>query len=270
MVKSKLLMWLLVATTTYTIVPHHPSSARRKKKHTRIRPRRLKQRTIRRKTTRPRNIRAIKRKNRLVRRQIKLYQQETDTRLSTVIMFDLHGVLTKTNLMRAAKKFLKIPHKIHFLKSAWQGELARCISTADPEYQREMVKTLNQQTIQPAVVSIVKELKDNGYKLILFSNICPQALDNLREDPDFAYLFSLFDAFALNGIQTDFSDKPSPKAFAHAKKIALQVNPRADSFILIDDTKSHLLAAQKYGIKSIHFKSEHQLRKVLTCMHFLR
>jgi len=92
-------------------------------------------------------------------------------------------------------------------------------------------------------VSIVKDLKKNGFKIYILSNYIEAAFDYIRKNNDF---LSLFDGKIISGLEK--VNKPDKKIYEILiKRYAL--NPK--ECVFIDDVKPFLRPAKKLGMKVI-------------------
>lgn len=190
----------------------------------------------------------------------------------TIILFDLHGVLAELDMRTCLKNFWHIPNKFRFLRSALKKSLARDLASydvADPDtrkYRRTTINTLNSQKVDEEVLAIVEKLKQRGYRLILFSNIGCDALNELKKDSSFAQLLDHFDGLAISCADNNYTSKPYVQAYNHARKVAREVHPDAKKFVLIDNKRRNISSSGMHGIL---FRSAQQLQADLQALHIL-
>jgi len=105
-------------------------------------------------------------------------------------------------------------------------------------------------------VELFKQLKDNGkYKIYALTNWSAETFPIALERYDF---LNWFDGIVVSG--TEKMRKPNP---AFYQLLLDRYNTKAEEALFIDDNLRNVLAAQKMGIKSIHFSSAEQLKKEL-------
>jgi 2-haloacid dehalogenase len=111
-------------------------------------------------------------------------------------------------------------------------------------------------------VELLKKLKASGrYKIYALTNWSAETFPVALERYDF---LSWFDGLVVSG--TEKMRKPAPE-FYQILLDRYQVNPGEALFI--DDNYRNILAAEKIGIKSIHFTSSAQLEAELKGLELL-
>jgi|ERR1700754_1425566 len=111
-------------------------------------------------------------------------------------------------------------------------------------------------------VDILKQLKASGrYKIYALTNWSAETFPVALERYDF---LGWFDGIVVSG--TEKMRKPAPE-FYQILLDRYQVNPAEALFI--DDNYRNIVAAEKIGIKSIHFTSSEQLEAELKGMEVL-
>ncbi|MCR8558035.1 HAD family phosphatase [Mucilaginibacter sp. BJC16-A38] len=111
-------------------------------------------------------------------------------------------------------------------------------------------------------VEIFKELKQTGkYKIYALTNWSAETFPLALERFEFLHWF---DGIVVSG--TEKMRKPAPEFY----QILLDRHDvKAEDALFIDDNYRNILAAEKLGIKSIHFTSAEELRKKLLSMNVL-
>ena len=105
-------------------------------------------------------------------------------------------------------------------------------------------------------VDIFKQLKESGkYKIYALTNWSAETLDIAKSEYDF---LGWFDGMAVSGLEK--TRKPFPD-FYQILFDRFNINPAEALFI--DDNQRNILAAEKLGLPSIHFKSAEELKDVL-------
>jgi len=112
------------------------------------------------------------------------------------------------------------------------------------------------------VVEIFKQLKEGGqYKIYALTNWSAETFPVAFERFEF---LKWFDGVVVSGAEK--MRKPTP-GFYHILLDRYQVNP--DTALFIDDNYRNILAAEKLGIKCIHFTSAEQLQSELEKLNLL-
>jgi 2-haloacid dehalogenase len=105
-------------------------------------------------------------------------------------------------------------------------------------------------------VELFKQLKENGrYKIYALTNWSAETFPIALERYDF---LNWFDGIVVSG--TEKMRKPNP---AFYQLLLDRYHAKAEEALFIDDNLRNVLAAQKMGIKSIHFSSAEQLKAEL-------
>jgi 2-haloacid dehalogenase len=111
-------------------------------------------------------------------------------------------------------------------------------------------------------VEIFKQLKDSGrYKIYALTNWSAETFPIALQRYDF---LNWFDGIVVSG--TEKMRKPVP-AFYQLLLDRYHVKP--EEALFIDDNLRNVLAAEKLGIRSIHFQSSEQLREHLAALNIL-
>lgn len=194
---------------------------------------------------------------------------------SSIITFDIHGVLFKADWPKIAK--LVWAHKktgslIFYIFNPWfiydlaqmlkkGAVLEKCIdhlSGRHPYFAKHknfILLIANTQKPIPPMLELVKTLKSHGYTLHIFSNIGTILYKDLSYQ--FPMPFSLFDdAYTPDG----FASKAHPEAFTHYLE---RYNPHNKQVIFIDNNKNNIALASSAGIVSIYYKKPQQLQAIL-------
>jgi putative hydrolase of the HAD superfamily len=104
--------------------------------------------------------------------------------------------------------------------------------------------------VYPETVALIQRVKDAGNALYCLSNMPPAAMDYLERVHSFWHLFS----GVVVSSRVRFL-KPEPEIYQHLlDTYAL----RPPDTVFIDDTLANLEAAQRFGIRTIHFTSASQ------------
>jgi len=198
---------------------------------------------------------------------------------TTVLAFDLHGVLFKPNygkiisiLFKSGKTWtllknlfkpafwcdIKALKKQHIISEQYIDELIKKYPKL-LSLESTGIEIINAQDPIKSTITILKNLKTKGYKLYLISNIGPKSLKILKKRHN--KIISLFDGFATPTKANGYLRKPNIQAF---KSFIEQNKLQNKQIIFIDDKKKHLKPAQNAGIQHrILFKSASKLKKSL-------
>lgn len=98
---------------------------------------------------------------------------------------------------------------------------------------------------------IITELKANGKKLYLLSNISKNFAENYKSVPEIAELLSLFDGLVFSG--PIGLVKPNKDIFSHLLNI---YSLKAEECIFIDDSQKNINGAVALGIKGYLFDGD--------------
>jgi len=194
----------------------------------------------------------------------------------TIIIFDMHGVLFKSNVFDMIKVIAFSPCAgrifLHCLNPFFLYELIDlrlqhyipeyCILFLAKKYDSLqpcvplLLRVANLQIPQWKTIDLVQQLKNRGYKLHLFSNIGEHLFADLQEQyPD---LFSLFDAISIGSPVNNYRGKPHPSAFYHY----IVTHPaHGKQRLLIDDSARNIAFARAFNIAGIRYRSAGSLLK---------
>lgn len=186
-----------------------------------------------------------------------------------VIAFDIHDVLVKAS----PKKILKCIAKMGFTQCCnvvsflyktrndtvrnMEGRLNRLIEK-EPAYaslKADFTQLMNAQAINHATLQVVRDLKTQGYTVVIASNIGEETYAALKDKkPE---VFRLFDAAYTVTHESQYLDKSNPAFFDTCK-----VQHEGKQILFIDDQIKNLKKAAQAGITGIHFTSSQKLREV--------
>lgn len=194
---------------------------------------------------------------------------------NAVIVFDLHRVLFNHDYWRMWVTFYQSPLKRRiigvFLNPCLLWDVTRLLYRRPiPEsffvhlsHNYEAIRDLlplliaiaNKQKRNEETISMVKELKRQGFELAVLSNIGQRIYDALApQHPD---LFPLFDHIVIATPETGYVSKPNPKVYKRLHAI-IQTNKR---IVLVDDKEKNICGGLPFGIVGIIYKKPEQLKK---------
>jgi epoxide hydrolase-like predicted phosphatase len=135
----------------------------------------------------------------------------------------------------------------------WQAGLDKIGASMDIDELKkkscEMIKEIGN------VLSLVKKLKEEGYKLGIISNNTKEWFE--YEIKEFK-LDEIFDSVALS-CDAQVS-KPNERLY---KSCIEKINLKPEECVYIDDKDKNLKPAEKLGMRTIHFENEEQLKSEL-------
>ncbi len=189
---------------------------------------------------------------------------------NTIIIFDLHGVIFKSDVAGMINLILFSPcagrliiqcFNPFFLYDAFQ--LRRNLYIA--EYLILFLGT-KYESLQPCLplflraanlqipawktIDIVRQLKERGYTVHLFSNIGESLFADLQEQhPE---IFSLFDAITTGSKENKYKGKPHPAVFYN---YIVNHPSHGKQRLLIDDKARNIAFARAFNIAGIRYRS---------------
>ncbi len=98
------------------------------------------------------------------------------------------------------------------------------------------------------MVDLVKQIKANGGKLFVLSNISIGFAENYKNVPQLAEFFALFDGLVFSGPLKIV--KPSKEIFEH---LLNKYNLTAEETLFVDDSEKNLKGAEAAGINTYQF-----------------
>ena len=198
---------------------------------------------------------------------------------STIIAFDIHGVLFKKDYKKIARLmwhnkkdlsplllytfnpfFIYDIFKLRY-KKAITEEYIIGLGTKYPRLTKLIplgITLANAQKPISQTISIVKNLKKRGYVLHVFSNIGKTIYADLAKQ--FPEILNTFDALITTTAKNNYKNK-SHKDFFYS--YISQHTPKKQ-LILIDNTYSNIKQAHTLGIIGIRFTTPQALQKTLS------
>ena len=190
---------------------------------------------------------------------------------NTIIVFDIHGVLFKCSYWKMIKCALSIPNKriiffLFFKPKFWLSIYRTYRQYKTPEaffimlakqypqinkFKKSFIKIMNLQKPNKQIFKIIKNLKLNGFKLDILSNIGNETFENLKKK--FPAVFKNFKNAHVIKRSNNFISKPNTEAFEP------YANLSDKNIIFIDDKKANVNAAKESGLYGIYFSSAQNL-----------
>ncbi len=123
----------------------------------------------------------------------------------------------------------------------------------------------NAQKPRKHMQELLVSLKEQGYILILCSNIGPTPLSLLKKK--YTLFFSLFDSFLTPQKSTGYQQKPQTAFFESLKVLIKEKQPEISSIVLIDDRFQNITQAINSGLEGILFVSLRMLKISLSKLY---
>ena len=101
------------------------------------------------------------------------------------------------------------------------------------------------------MIELLKEIKQNGGRLFLLSNISKGFVEKYKNVPELVEIFDLFDGLVFSGPIGIV--KPSKEIF---KYLLSKYNIKAEDSVFIDDNKNNIDGAKNVGINAILFDGD--------------
>ncbi len=115
-------------------------------------------------------------------------------------------------------------------------------------------------TLNQSMVTIIKTLRERGYRVVLASNTFAPHTKIMEE----IGLFKLFDHTYLSNEINRY--KPSPSFFRY---IIQNENVEPSQIYFVDDLSDNIASAAKEGLKSLHYKNEDKNKRLKNAFNFL-
>lgn len=219
-----------------------------------------------------------------------------------VVVWDLHGVLLQTNLLRIAKviRDAKTNDVLDSLKKAnldfyWKvakllvrwlskgitgkdgangEEFVRVAHQLDPELAQTIVHIANCQDVMPGMDELLQDLSAAGYKNLIASNIGQTIFNDVTQKDHYPVLwegvFQYLDLTAPHVVtfdpatQTslDIIMKPDIRFYQEFLR-KNNIDPTKTQVIFVDDTRKNVDGARRAGFTGIHFRDAISLREEL-------
>lgn len=173
-----------------------------------------------------------------------------------VIVFDLHGILTKVQLWPMTKTIAR---------TIWQEPKLflklinpRTFKNGDYIHYPRLRQIYNSHLPQENAWHLVRALKAAGYPVYLFSNIAETTFSEFSEQ--FPGYFSIFDGYQIVPDDNPALRKPNPAAYAACKALIQQKHPHK-AIYFVDDSSQNISAAITTGFADATFTSIEKLKE---------
>ena len=170
------------------------------------------------------------------RKFIKISFNLSDEELKNILLLKNNYLLTNESEKKFWQKFAL--HNGWNIQDIWYNML-------------EKVK-ISCLKINEKVLDIVKKLKQNNYKVVIFANTVKDKAYIREQSGHFSYFEEVFLSCRI-GLQ-----KPDPKAFFFLMD---RLKKKPEFIVFVDDKIRNVIAAKRLGIKSILFRNAVELKK---------
>lgn len=195
-----------------------------------------------------------------------------------IFVFDLHDVLFKRNYWETFKLCYAIKNKYGLLRvlcnpfcvydafkllgitrvsEAYLVKLAKKHTPLTP-YVETIIDITNAIKPIPRMFEFINQLKDNGHRLYIFSNIGKKTFEKLNNS--YNYLFVRFDGIHYVEEHNDWLAKPHHNAY---KLFLKKFNINPELMIFVDDKNKNIKAAHALGITAFIYRSSCELLRAL-------
>ncbi len=195
---------------------------------------------------------------------------------NTIIIFDLHGVLFRSDFLGMIKLILFSPcagkvflHIINpfflydifklyshsYITEYWILFLCKKYSSLQPCLPL-FLRAANLQIPSWKTIHLVHQLKDMGYTLHLFSNIGPNLFADL--EAQYPEVFLPFDAICIGSAENNYLGKPHPSAF---HRYIVTHPSHGKQRLLIDNRARNIAFARAFHIAGIRYRSAASLQR---------
>lgn len=194
----------------------------------------------------------------------------------TTIVFDMGGVLVDFDAKRSlathfAPEYHELINEKTFASETWKlmdkgdFEVEEAIEIMCREIPAELHDEVSRMILDhegemppiEEMYSIVKTLKENGYKIYLLSN-CPSWFDEFKKSVP---AFEFFDGFIVSARYNLI--KPGKEIFNVLFK---EFSLNAEECFFIDDSPANVATANEIGMTA-HCFSKHEISKLIDALH---
>ena len=107
-------------------------------------------------------------------------------------------------------------------------------------------------------IKIIKELKNNGYKVYVLSNCAQETYDKLKLK--YPAVYNLFDGEYLPSKHNNYNAKPHKSFYREFKSYLVAQGHGSKQIVFIDDKEKNVTAAKKEHIFGVQFTGAKKLR----------
>lgn len=205
---------------------------------------------------------------------------------TTVIVFDLHNVVFKSQRRKIVVSCLKLMrkgtwrytlnpalwYKVYRLRahSAVAEDIFHKVTAEYPElarFRNDFIRLTNSQRPIRGVVDLIKMLKDRGYKIYVLSNIGKDTFNELcLKYPEIG---AFFDGAFTASAEHNYIHKPHMDFYQGFKQYLKEQGESNKQILFIDDLKRNLAAAASCDIAGVHYRSSRRLLSDFKNLHIL-
>lgn len=215
----------------------------------------------------------------VLKEYLKLFLDKNLNPDNSIIVFDLNGVvldLNKTEFYSKLLKLITFRRTYRFLTSGvlfdiytkWRAnckcgeEYYKLISQKYPQLNltmKNLIELDSCQNLNFQVVEIIKNLKEKGYKVWVFTNMGIDCYNSIYQK--YPEVFKLFDGVQACTEKDNYVCKPNKNAFDLFLKRINSVYQDQRKIIFIDDRKKNIEASNQYNqILGIQFGNAENLK----------
>ncbi len=196
---------------------------------------------------------------------------------STIIVFDINGVLFTTDYWKLAKLLVRDKNSLRLLihifhpyvirdiiRLYWKGSINEEYYTQLVSYpslapcRSLMIAAAQAQKPIPAMIELVQHLRNLGYTLHILSNMGMIFFSHLQAlHPAF---FAQFQALKIANPGENYLSKPHKLMY---QRYLQECNPEHKQIIFVDDKKRNVYAAEQEGMIGVLCKNAQQCKKAL-------
>jgi FMN phosphatase YigB (HAD superfamily) len=204
-----------------------------------------------------------------------------------IIAFDLHRVIFHRDFLAMARYLIGMHHKGAALRLAlnpwlWYTvkKMRRTTTVGDEIYDglvqhfpslalfhQDFITLENMQQPDWEVVAILGQLKQQGYKLYILSNIGERTFAHFIHL--FPTIFALFDHTYIPRKDNAYRQKPSPLFYKDFIAYTAEQGDRDKRILFVDDKKKNINSAASCGISCILFHSSKQLQATMMSLSLI-
>jgi len=203
---------------------------------------------------------------------------------NTIIAFDIHGVIFKTDYKKIFKLLWHNKKAAKLLLFIWHPKVIKTLfrlrkkESVVEEYVMALAKVskhfrefiplgieiANAQKPVPETIKLIKTLKSLGYRLDIISNIGQIIYYDLVEK--YPAIFAHFKNAHVACAEFDYVAKPHPIVY---KSYQEKHNPDKHQIVFIDDKKKNLKSAARFGMTGIYVSNTDHIRDDILALGLL-
>ncbi len=205
---------------------------------------------------------------------------------STLIAFDLHNVVFKKQTRKIVMQGLRLLSKGTWRytlnprlwyrayrvksQSGVAEDIFEKLSKQYPglgKFRGDFIRMTNAQRPISAVMTMIEQLKAQGFSLYILSNIGKETFDELCLI--YPELEEYFDGAFTAKAENQYLHKPHPAFYEEFKEFVKKEGHQDKQILFIDDLKKNLAAAAQCNIAGVHFTSPKRLARAFEKLDIL-